>query len=139
MGIRSGDLWLCHQMSSFGQDVIESAAREREATLTTYGRKSGKSHKVTIWLTTDGTRLYIRSGQGLVRQWPQNLLARGAGVLHLGKLDLKVKPRLIEDPVEARATSNLYTRKYGAPVKASSPEEPLTPGEQASFELMPAD
>ena len=126
-------------MTAFNKQVIEAAAREREVTLTTYGRRSGKSYGVTIWLTTDGERLYIRSGQGLRRHWPQNLMARGEGVLRLGKMALKVRPRLVTDPVEARASSRLYTRKYGAPVTASSPNEPLTPGEQATFELMPAE
>jgi deazaflavin-dependent oxidoreductase (nitroreductase family) len=124
-------------MSAFRNDVIEAAKREREVKLTTQGRKTGKPYDVTIWVVTDGTRLYIRSGQGLVRQWPQNLVARGEGVLHLGKMKLKVRPRLIADPAEARATSTLYTRKYGSSVKASSPQKPLTPGEQASFELTP--
>jgi deazaflavin-dependent oxidoreductase (nitroreductase family) len=126
-------------MSSFGNEVIEAAKREREVTLTTYGRKSGKPHGVTIWVVTDGTRLYIRSGGGLRRQWPQNLTARGEGVLHLGKVAVKVKPRLATDPSEARATSDLYRRKYGSFVKASKPGKPLTRGEQASFELLPAD
>jgi deazaflavin-dependent oxidoreductase (nitroreductase family) len=126
-------------MSSFSNDVTEAAKREREVTLTTYGRKTGKPYDVTIWVATDGTRLYIRSGEGLRRQWPQNLLARGEGVLHLGKLAVKVKPRLVTDPAEARASSGLYTRKYGSSVKASSPQEPLTPGEQASFELLPGE
>lgn len=125
-------------MSSLSQEVIDAAAREREATLTTYGRKSGRPHDVTIWLTTDGKRLYIRSGQGLGRQWPQNLLARGEGVLRVGKEAVKVKPRLVTDPVEARASSHLYMRKYGSSVKASRADQPLTPGEQASFELFPA-
>ncbi len=125
-------------MSSFGTEVIEAAKREREVTLTTYGRKSGKPHGVTIWVVTDGTRLYIRSGEGLRRQWPQNLTARGKGVLRLGKVAVNVKPRLVADPYEARATSDLYRRKYGPFVKASKPGKPLTPGEQASFELLPA-
>jgi deazaflavin-dependent oxidoreductase (nitroreductase family) len=125
-------------LTAFSKQVIEAAAREREVTLTTYGRKSGKSHDVTIWLATDGERLYIRSGQGLRRHWPQNLLARGEGVVRLGKMAVKVKPRLVTDPAEARATSTLYTRKYGSSVKASSRDQPLTPGEQASFELTPA-
>lgn len=125
-------------MSPFNRQVIEAAALEREVTLTTYGRKSGRSYDVTIWLATDGERVYIRSGQGLRRHWPKNLMARGEGVLRLGKVALKVKPRLVTDPAEARATSKLYTRKYGSTVKASSPDQPLTPGEQASFELTPA-
>jgi deazaflavin-dependent oxidoreductase (nitroreductase family) len=126
-------------MSIASKEIIEAAGREREVKLTTYGRKSGKPHDVTIWLTTDGKRLYIRSGQGLIRQWPQNLMARGEGVLHLGKVLVKVKPRLVTDPAEARAFSSLYTKKYGSFVKASSPDEPLTLGEQASFELIPAE
>jgi hypothetical protein len=120
------------------KNVIDAAACEREVKLTTYGRKSGKPSDVTIWIVTDGKRLFIRSGQGMVRQWPQNLVARGEGLLHLGDLEVKVKPRRVTDPAEARASSALYTKKYGQPVKASKPDEPLTLGEQASFELIPA-
>jgi len=122
---------------SFPPEVIEAAKTEREVTLTTYGRKTGKPYDVTIWITTDGTRLFIRSGQGLGRQWPQNLIARGEGLLHLGKAAVTVKPRLVTDPAEARAVSGLYTRKYGLFVRASKPNQPLTPGEQATFELIP--
>jgi deazaflavin-dependent oxidoreductase (nitroreductase family) len=125
-------------MANFTDDVLKAAAKEREVTLTTYGRKTGKPHEVTIWLSTDGQRLYIRSGQGLGRQWPQNFLARGEAVLRLGKQAVKVKPQLVTDPSQARATSDLYTKKYGLPVKASEPDQPLTPGEQATFELIPA-
>jgi deazaflavin-dependent oxidoreductase (nitroreductase family) len=124
-------------MGSFPPEVIEAAKREREVTLTTYGRKTGKPHDVTIWLAADGTRLYIRSGQGLSRQWPQNLIARDEGLLRLGKVTVRVRPRLITDPAEARASSELYRRKYGPFVRASKRDQPLTPGEQATFELLP--
>ena len=125
-------------MGSFGDDVLKAAAREREVRLTTIGRRSGKERRVTIWITTDGSRLYIRSGQGLRRQWPQNLLARNEGELQLRKLRVEVKPRLVTDPTQARAVSALYTKKYGSSVRASKPNQPLTPGEQATFELIPA-
>lgn len=126
-------------MESFSADVLEAAKREREVKLSTVGRKSGKPHQVTIWITTDGTHLYIRSGQGLRRNWPQNLVARGEGVLQIGKTQVKVKRRLVTDPVEARMASGLYTRKYGPFVKASRPNQALTPGEQATFELLPRE
>jgi hypothetical protein len=125
-------------VSTFNQDVIDAASREREVKLTTFGRKTGKPTNVTIWIVTDGGRLFIRSGQGLVRQWPQNFLARGEGVLHLGNKEVKVRPQRVTDPAQARTTSALYTKKYGSSVKASKPDEPLTLGEQASFELLPA-
>jgi len=120
------------------RDVIDATAREREVRLTTIGRKTGKPTDVTIWVVTDGKHMYIRSGQGMVRQWPQNLVARGEGVLHLGELEVKVKPRRVTDPAEARASSALYANKYGQSVKASKPDEPLTVGEQTTFELIPA-
>jgi hypothetical protein len=125
-------------VSTFKKDVIDAAAREREVTLTTFGRKTGKASDVTIWIATDGDHLYIRSGQGMRRHWPQNLEARGEGVLHLANLDVKVRPRRVTDPAEARASSELYMRKYRKIVVASKPGEPLTLGEQASFELLPA-
>lgn len=124
-------------MSQFSPEVLQAAARKREVQLTNTGRKTGKAHTVTIWIGTDGTHLYIRSGQGLRRHWPQNLIARGEGVLRLGKMEVKVKPRLVTHPTEARAVSGLYSGKYGPPVSASKPNQPLTLGEQATFELVP--
>jgi len=90
-------------------------------------------------MTLAGRRKCIRSGQGLIRQWPQNLLARGEALFRIGAVAVKVKPRLVTVPAEARASSSLFTKKYGSLVKASRANEPLTPGEQASFELMPAE
>jgi hypothetical protein len=119
--------------------ILEAAAREREVRLATYGRKTGKSHRVTIWIVTDGRRLFIRSGQGLRRHWSRNLLERGSAVLYLGGMDVPVRPRLLTDPDEARAVSLLYRKKYGPLVPASKPGQPLTPGEQATFEVLPSD
>lgn len=116
----------------------EAATRQKEVTLTTIGRKSGKSRNVTTWITTDGRRLFIRSGQGFKRDWPQNLMARGEATLHLGGQSIKVKPRHVTDPAEARSISQLVRKKYGFGVKVSKPTEPLTPGEQATFELIPS-
>jgi deazaflavin-dependent oxidoreductase (nitroreductase family) len=106
--------------------------------LTTTGRKSGRSRRVTIWITTDGDRLYVRSGGGLGRDWPQNLMARATATLRLAGKDLEVSARHVVDPAEARATSLLAREKYGSYVKPSKPGEPLTTGETAVFELTPA-
>lgn len=125
-------------MSQFQRQVVDAAAREREVALTTHGRRSGKPVEVTLWIATDGERLFIRSGAGLGRHWPQNFLARGKATLQLGALRVEVKPRHVTNPVEARRISRLVRNKYGSYVKVSQPTEPLTPGEQATFELLPA-
>lgn len=125
-------------MATFSQEVIEAARNEREVRLTTNGRRTAKPHRVTIWVSTDGSRLFARSGAGMGRHWPQNLMARGEGTLELGGRSVKVRPRHITDPEEARGVSHLHRDKYGPMVKPSKPGEPLTTGEQATFELLPA-
>src|SRR5258708_33149153 len=108
-------------MESFRPDVIEAAKGEREVKLTTYGRKTGKPHEVTIWITTDGTRLYIRSGQGLVRQWPQNLIARGEALLQLARATVKVKSRLVPGPDGGPAGTRMSGAQYEVAGQATEP------------------
>jgi hypothetical protein len=125
-------------MSTFNQDVIDAAKNEREVTFTTFGRATGKPYEVTIFVVTDGHRLFILSGQGMARQWPQNLAARGDGILHLGGLDVHVKSRHVIDPRETRMVSELYGTKYGAEFGPPQPGEPPRLSEQATFELIAA-
>jgi hypothetical protein len=126
-------------MAGFDRDVLDLAAREREVDLTTWGRRTGKPSRKTIWIWGDGERLYVRAGGGMGRDWPQNLLARGRGVLHLAGRDIPVRARHVTDPAEARQGADLVERKYGGAIQRSTGDEPLTPGEQATFELLPDD
>ena len=126
-------------MNEFPSDVLDAVAKEKEVHLTTYGRKTGKESSVTIWIVTDGKKVYIRSGQGLKRHWPKNLLERPEGTVQLDGNVVRFNSRHITDPVEARYSSKLYGPKYGDFVKPSNESDPLTPGEQAAFELVPGD
>lgn len=126
-------------MASFDPETIAAAGRERQVSLTTTGRKTGKPRRVTIWITTDGQHVYIRSGGGLERDWPKNLLATGDATLRVGGANVPVRARHVTDPDEARMSSDLVRKKYHAPTKQSKPGEPLTKAEQAVFELSPAD
>jgi len=126
-------------VKKFPKDVLEAVANEREVSLTTYGRNTGKKFRVTIWIVTDGHKVFIRSGQGFARHWPQNLLKRPEGTLELDGKAVRFKSRHVTDPAEARYSSTLYGPKYGGFVKASKEGEPLTPGEQAAFELLPGE
>jgi len=128
-GIAGGPRPIGVKVAAFSHDVIVAAAREREITFTTYGRKTGKPSDVTILVVTDGERLFILSGRGMARHWPQNLVARGEGILHLGGIDVKVKSRHVTDPDEAR-TIDAHDRscqswfsgiRGRAPLRASVP------------------
>lgn len=126
-------------MPSFSRDILDLAAREREVDLTTFGRKTSLPSRRTLWIWGDGTRLYIRSGGGLDRDWPRNLLANGRAVLHLAGRDIPVRARHVTDEAEARQGADLIKRKYHSDVRQSAAGAPLTPAEQATFELLPPD
>ena len=125
-------------MAEFDQAVLDAAARQREVELTTWGRTSGSPARVTIWIWGDGRHLYIRSGAGMSRDWPRNLLASGQGILHLAGRDIPVRARHVDDPAEARAGATWINQKYDASLQPSGEGDPLTPAEQATFELTPA-
>lgn len=128
-------------MKRFSEDVLESIRDEPEVTLTTYGRKTGEPATVTIWIVTDGHKVYIRSGQGMRRHWPKNLQARPEGLIQVKGQVVRFTSRHVSEASEARHSSELYGPKYGpsSPVTPSKDGDPLTPGEQAVFELLPAD
>ncbi len=126
-------------MAEYDQTVLDAAARQREVELTTWGRVSGRPSRVTIWIWGDGRHLYIRSGAGMSRDWPRNLLSRGQGILHLAGRDLPVRARHVVDPAEARAGATWINHKYGTSLQPSPDGDPLTLAEQATFELTPAD
>jgi deazaflavin-dependent oxidoreductase (nitroreductase family) len=121
----------------FDPSLIELAAKEKEVELTTFGRRSGAASRRIVWITALDNRLFVRSGLGLVRDWPKNLMANGRAVLHIGGRDVPVRARHVTDPKEARAMHAPVKAKYDAQRPASQGDEPLTPAEQAVFELLP--
>lgn len=126
-------------MSGFSDEVLQAAASRREVELVTYGRKTGRPHQTIIWVWGDGKRLFIRSGGGLGRDWPRNLLAQGRAVLRLGDLEVPVVPRHVTDLAEARSLQPLVLQKYPSASPGSIGNgDVATPAEQATFELLPA-
>jgi hypothetical protein len=125
-------------VGKFDPSVIDGVASEREVELTTFGRSSGRESRRILWAYTDGERVFIRSGGGLGRDWPQNFLANGRGTLHVAGYDVPVEARHVTDLSEARRAGELAQSKYGDAIKVTSGVEEPTLGELATFELVPA-
>ena len=121
----------------FDPSLLQSAAQEKEVELTTFGRNSGKPSRRIIWITALDDKLYIRSGLGLTRDWPKNLLTNARGILHIAGQDVPVRARHVTDPAEARAMHAPVKKKYNAERPSSTGNDPLTPSEQAVFQLLP--
>ena len=120
-------------------ELASAAGTAPEVDLTTFGRQSGRPSRNTIWITTDAQgRTHIRSGQGLLRDWPQNLLANGRAILHIDGRDFAVRARHVTDRAELLASRDAVKAKYGREVPTSQPGQPPTPPEQATFELVSA-
>lgn len=126
-------------MAGFDAAVTNAVQTEREVGLTTYGRRTGKPSRRILWAYGDDERIFIRSGQGLGRDWPRNLLANGRGVLHVGGMDVPVRAVHLADIGAARQAGNLGRAKYGETFSTSADGEEPTLGEQATFELLLAE
>lgn len=123
----------------FDRKLLETAATEKEVELTTFGRTSGRPSRRIIWITALDDKVYVRSGLGLTRDWPKNLLANGRAILHIAGQDVSVRARHVTDVAEARSLHAPVKQKYDAERPASQGDEPATPSEQAVFELLPED
>jgi hypothetical protein len=126
-------------VADFDGAVTAAVQREREVELTTYGRTTGKPSRRILWAYGDDTRIFIRSGQGVGRDWPQNLLANGRGILHVAGMDVPVRAVHLTDIAAARQAGALGRAKYGESFSTSVEGEAPTLGEQATFELLPAE
>ncbi len=124
-------------MANFDRSVLDAASEQREVELTTWGRKTGNPSRKILWVFVEDDRIFVRSGGGLQRDWPQNFLSRGHAILHVDGRDIPVTGRHVTDSELARSVSAAAARKYQANVQRSSGDEPLTPGESATFELLP--
>src|SRR5256885_16852723 len=119
-----------HSPMTAARDLASAAATAPEVDLTTFGRRSGRPSRITIWIATDAHgRIHIRSGQGLVRDWPQNLLASCHAILHIDGKDFPVLARHVTEHAELVASGDAVKAKYGRDVPISQPGQPPTPPE----------
>jgi F420H(2)-dependent quinone reductase len=101
-------------------DLARAAAEAREVDLTTFRRATGRPSRRSMWITTDVLgRVHIRSGQGLSRDWPRNLLANPRAVLHINGRDIAVRARHVTNRAELRASHDALAQKYGWQLPAS--------------------
>lgn len=81
--------------------------------LTTRGRRSGLPRTVTIWFALDPAagRVLLTGGAGMP-QWCRNLRADGDVRLRIGRVALRGRARVVEDPREAEAIRRRFTARY---------------------------
>ena len=81
--------------------------------LTTFGRKTGKPHKVTVWFLVDGDTVILVTLK-LKRDWPRNVRKNGKVDLDIGGMVFKGRATQIAGAKQLARVNKLLGQKYWA-------------------------
>ncbi len=91
---------------------LEALKRTRTCRITTYGRKTGKPHTVTIWFACgDDGRVYLGTLK-LGRDWPKNVQKNPEVEVQIGDLRLRGRCAALGDPGKREQIERLLASKY---------------------------
>jgi deazaflavin-dependent oxidoreductase (nitroreductase family) len=95
---------------------LSRAAGERNAYLTTSGRRSGKPHRIEIWFAVDDGRVYLLSGGRDRSDWVRNLRAHAQVTIELGDEAHSGAARILDAGTpEDQHARELLVDKYARP------------------------
>ncbi|NNL47490.1 MAG: nitroreductase family deazaflavin-dependent oxidoreductase [Acidimicrobiia bacterium] len=80
--------------------------------LTTFGRITGRPHRIEIWFAFHESTLFMLSGGGTHSDWVKNIIADPAVILHVDDLEVAANARLIRAIDEADLARHLVFEKY---------------------------
>src|SRR6184192_3135017 len=90
---------------------LRRVAGKQTTRLTHYGRKTGKTHEVTIWFVLDGERLYIGTAS-VNRQWVRNVQKTPKVRLSITGEMFDGNARFLTDRAEHERAMAAIRRKY---------------------------
>lgn len=91
---------------------LETRTREATCRLVTRGRRTGRSHTVTIWFAVDDAgRIYVATLR-MERDWPRNVLADPAVTFAIGDWSIGATARLLEDEKARAEGVRVIAQKY---------------------------
>lgn len=108
---KAGAVEICEAMEPNILVRLKRVAGKQTTTLTHSGRKTGKSHKVTIWFVLDGDRLYIGTAN-VNRQWVRNVQKTPQIRLAIGSETFEGTARFLTDRAEHERAMAAIRRKY---------------------------
>jgi deazaflavin-dependent oxidoreductase (nitroreductase family) len=94
--------------------VFERLVDEDFAYLTTFGRRTGRPHRIEIWFAVDGGRLYLLSGGGDRADWVKNIRKKGDVRIQVGTRTVSARARIARRGVEDQKARELLDAKYMA-------------------------
>lgn len=87
---------------------------KRELTITVRGRRSGRTHSLTVWFVLKGDTLHLLPVSGSDTNWYRNVLKTAEMTLAVDGESLKVEPRPITEAGPVERTVERFRARYGA-------------------------
>lgn len=87
---------------------------KRELTMTVRGRRSGRTHSLTVWFVLEGDTLHLLPVSGSDTDWYRNILTTAEMTLAVDGESLKVEPRPISESGLIEQVVKRFRAKYGA-------------------------
>lgn len=97
--------------------IRQALARERTIDITTFGRTSGRPHRIETWFYRADGRVFLTGSPGR-RDWYANLLTNPVFTFHLKQsvaADLQARATPITEPAARRAIFTTILRDLGQP------------------------
>jgi len=86
----------------------------RELTISTRGRRSGKTHSLPVWFVLEGDTVHLLPVSGSDTNWYRNILSTAVMTLAVDGQSLSVEPRPITEASLVEQTVDRFRAKYGA-------------------------
>jgi hypothetical protein len=87
---------------------------KKELTIAVRGRRSGRTHSLTVWFVLEGDSLHLLPVSGSHTNWYRNILGSGEMTLTVDGESLKVEPQPITESGPVERTVERFRAKYGA-------------------------
>ncbi|HEX5500540.1 MAG TPA: nitroreductase family deazaflavin-dependent oxidoreductase, partial [Thermomicrobiales bacterium] len=95
---------------------LNRTAGERNAYLTTIGRRSGEPHRIEIWFAADDGRVFLLAGGRDRADWVRNLRANAHVTIEVGDEAHAAMARILDPGTpEDRCARQLLVAKYARP------------------------
>ncbi|GAB7044734.1 MULTISPECIES: nitroreductase/quinone reductase family protein [Catenuloplanes] len=96
-----------------GSVTLHDLQRQREATITTWGRRTGVEHRVVVWWAggDDGT-IYVMAGYGPRTDWAKNSMTERGAQVRIGGRRFTARARVVERGPEHTGAARALGRKY---------------------------
>jgi hypothetical protein len=92
---------------------VRTLDREREAEITTTGRRTGAEHRVVVWWAAGGSStIYVMAGYGPRSDWARNTLSGTTTLVRIGRSRFDARSRVVESSEEHSTAARLLATKY---------------------------